>query len=118
MPPSADDRAAAVAPERAESDRRRQPGIVNLISATEMEHFLGNGLVGRLGLPDKVRRFLRIYAGQALEECGQRRAAIRTIRKVLKRLKISSAFLTTGGAKAAIFVNKGHAAGMLRGRQC
>ena len=53
-------------------------------------------------LPDKVRRFLRVYAGHALEECGQRRAAIRTIRKLLKRMKISNVFFGTGGAKAAI----------------
>src|SRR5262249_23281286 len=30
------------------------PGIVNLISASEMERFLRNGLVGRLDLPDAV----------------------------------------------------------------
>jgi transcriptional regulator with XRE-family HTH domain len=48
--------------QRRESYRRRQPGIVNLISAIEMEHFLGNGLVGRLGLPDKVRRERRALA--------------------------------------------------------
>src|SRR5229473_2294787 len=46
----------AVLRQRKEAYRGRQPGIVNLISAIEMEHFLGNGLVGRLGLPDKVRR--------------------------------------------------------------
>src|SRR5262249_3310273 len=45
-----------------ETYRRRRPGIVNLISATEMEHFLENGLVGRLGLPDKVRRERRALA--------------------------------------------------------
>src|SRR5208337_1759175 len=42
--------------------RRRQPGIVNLISAVEMEQFLGNGLVGRLGLPESVRRERRALA--------------------------------------------------------
>src|SRR5689334_8860281 len=30
--------------QRKETYRRRQPGIVNLIAATEMERFLGNGL--------------------------------------------------------------------------
>jgi transcriptional regulator with XRE-family HTH domain len=41
--------------QRKEAYRRRQPGIVNLISAAEMQHFLRNGLVGRLDLPDRVR---------------------------------------------------------------
>ncbi len=41
--------------QRKETYRRRAPGIVNLISAAEMQHFLRNGLVGRLDLPDKVR---------------------------------------------------------------
>src|SRR3954471_12317769 len=49
------DELTAVLRQRKDSYRRRQPGIVNLISATEMEHFLGNGLVGRLGLPAKGR---------------------------------------------------------------
>jgi transcriptional regulator with XRE-family HTH domain len=52
----------AVLRQRKENYRRRQPGIVNLISAIEMEHFLQNGLVGRLGLPDKVRRERRALA--------------------------------------------------------
>ena len=42
--------------QRKEAYRRRQPGIVNLISAAEMQNFLRNGLVGRLDLPDRVRR--------------------------------------------------------------
>src|SRR6266545_297730 len=56
------DEITAVLQQRKEQYRRRTPGIVNLISATEMEHFLGNGLVGRLGLPDKVRRERRALA--------------------------------------------------------
>ena len=52
----------AVLRQRKESYRRRQPGIVNLISASEMEQFLENGLVGRLGLPEKVRRERRALA--------------------------------------------------------
>jgi hypothetical protein len=40
--------------QRKEGYRRRQPGIVNLISASEMERFLRNGLVGRLDLPESV----------------------------------------------------------------
>jgi len=48
------DEVMEVLKQRKESYRRRQPGIVNLISASEMERFLRNGLVGRLDLPDKV----------------------------------------------------------------
>src|SRR5262249_60968226 len=44
----------AVLKQRKESYRKRQPGILNLISASEMERFLRNGLVGRLDLPEKV----------------------------------------------------------------
>jgi transcriptional regulator with XRE-family HTH domain len=48
--------------QRREAYRRRQPGIVNLIAATEMERFLGNGLVGRLDLPGKTRSARRALA--------------------------------------------------------
>ena len=47
---------------RKEAYRRRRPGIVNLISAVEMEQFLANGLVGRPGLPEDVRRERRALA--------------------------------------------------------
>jgi transcriptional regulator with XRE-family HTH domain len=50
------DEVMAVLRQRKDAYRRRQPGIVNLISAAEMQHFLRNGLVGRLDLADKVRR--------------------------------------------------------------
>src|ERR1700757_3607033 len=56
------DEIIAVLRQRKDTYRRRQPGIVNLISAIEMEHFLQNGLVGRLGLPEKVRRERRALA--------------------------------------------------------
>jgi transcriptional regulator with XRE-family HTH domain len=56
------DEITAVLRQRKESYRRRQPGIVNLISASEMEEFLENGLIGRLGLPDDVRRERRALA--------------------------------------------------------
>jgi transcriptional regulator with XRE-family HTH domain len=56
------DEIIAVLQQRKQQYRRRRPGIVNLISANEMEHFLENGLVGRLGLPDKVRRERRVLA--------------------------------------------------------
>jgi transcriptional regulator with XRE-family HTH domain len=38
--------------QRKEQYRKRQPGIVNLISATEMERFVRNGLTGRFDLPE------------------------------------------------------------------
>jgi transcriptional regulator with XRE-family HTH domain len=56
------DEVMAVLRQRKETYRRRQPGIVNLISAAEMQHFLRNGLVGRFDLPDKVRRERRALA--------------------------------------------------------
>jgi transcriptional regulator with XRE-family HTH domain len=40
--------------QRKEGYRRRQPGIVNLIAASEMERFVRNGLIGRFDLPGKV----------------------------------------------------------------
>jgi transcriptional regulator with XRE-family HTH domain len=52
----------AVLGQRKDNYRRRQPGVVNLISAIEMEHFLQNGLVARLDLPEKVRRERRALA--------------------------------------------------------
>jgi len=48
--------------QRKEAYRRRQPGIVNLIAASEMERFLANGLVGRLDLPAKTRTARRALA--------------------------------------------------------
>jgi transcriptional regulator with XRE-family HTH domain len=48
--------------QRKETYRRRQPGIVNLIAASEMERFLSNGLVGRLDLPAKTRTARRALA--------------------------------------------------------
>jgi transcriptional regulator with XRE-family HTH domain len=56
------DELMAVLHRRKETYRRRQPAIVNLISASEMERFLRNGLVGRLDLADKVRRERRALA--------------------------------------------------------
>ncbi len=40
--------------QRKEGYRRRQPGIVNLIAASEMERFVRNGLIGRFDLPAEV----------------------------------------------------------------
>ncbi len=53
----------AVLRQRKESYRKRKPGIVNLIAASEMEHFLRNGFVGRFDLPDKARAARRELAG-------------------------------------------------------
>jgi transcriptional regulator with XRE-family HTH domain len=47
---------------RKETFRKRRPGIVNLISSSEIERFLRDGLVGRQGLPEKVRRERRKQA--------------------------------------------------------
>jgi transcriptional regulator with XRE-family HTH domain len=35
--------------------RRRRPAVVNLISAVQIERFLGNGLMGRVGLSESIR---------------------------------------------------------------
>jgi transcriptional regulator with XRE-family HTH domain len=56
------DEVMAVLRQRKDAYTRRQPGIVNLISAVEMQHFLRNGLVGRIDLPEKVRRERRALA--------------------------------------------------------
>ena len=42
--------------------RIRHPGILNLISGAEIDRFLRNGLVGRLGLPEDVLRDRRAHA--------------------------------------------------------
>jgi transcriptional regulator with XRE-family HTH domain len=48
--------------QRKASYRQRQPGIVNLIAASEMERFLSHGLVGRLDLPPRTRATRREQA--------------------------------------------------------
>jgi len=48
------DEIMSVLRQRKEGYRRRQPGIVNLIAASEMERFVRNGLIGRVDLPAKV----------------------------------------------------------------
>jgi hypothetical protein len=52
----------AVLRRRKETYRRRRPGMVNVISASEMERFLRNGLVGWLDLPENIRRERRALA--------------------------------------------------------
>jgi transcriptional regulator with XRE-family HTH domain len=61
------DEIIAVLKSRKETYRRRQPGIVNLIAASEITRFLINGLVGRLDLPDKVKRERRALARAEVE---------------------------------------------------
>lgn len=57
----------AVLAQRKETYRRRQPAIVNLIAASEISRFLINGMVGRLDLPDKLRRERRALARAEVE---------------------------------------------------
>ena len=56
------DELMAVLRSRKETYRRRRPAILNLIAAGEMQRFLRNGLVGRLDLPEPVRRERRRLA--------------------------------------------------------
>ncbi|MEA2824363.1 MAG: hypothetical protein QOF03_845 [Alphaproteobacteria bacterium] len=76
IPENVDDRARAeaeveeimaVLTQRKETYRRRQPAIVNLIAASEISRFLINGMVGRLDLPDKLRRERRALARAEVE---------------------------------------------------
>jgi transcriptional regulator with XRE-family HTH domain len=71
IPEDAPDRAQALAQAgeimtvlaaRKATFRARRPAVVNLLSATEMEGFLRNGLVGRLDLPESVRETRRRQA--------------------------------------------------------
>jgi transcriptional regulator with XRE-family HTH domain len=57
----------AVLTQRKETYRRRQPAVVNLIAASEIARFLINGMVGRLDLPDAVRRERRDLARREVE---------------------------------------------------
>ena len=56
------DELMAVLRSRKETYRRRRPAIVNLIAAAEMQRFLRNGLVGKLDLPEAMRRERRRLA--------------------------------------------------------
>src|SRR5215831_3062641 len=57
----------AVLTKRKETYRRRQPAVVNLIAASEIARFLINGMVGRLDLPEPVRRERRALARAEVE---------------------------------------------------
>ncbi len=52
----------AILTQRKQSYRRRQPGILNLISGAEIDRFLRNGLVGRPDLPAATLRERRACA--------------------------------------------------------
>lgn len=56
------DEVLGVLRQRKENYRRRQPGIVNLISASEMERFVRHGLTGRDDLPEVTRAERRTLA--------------------------------------------------------
>ena len=51
---------------RKRSYLKRRPGIVSLVSAVELERFLHNGLVGRLGLDDRTLQARRAEAAVEL----------------------------------------------------
>lgn len=51
--------------------RKRQPAIVNLISAAEMERFVRNGLVGRTDLPEATLKERRALARAEAEHFTQ-----------------------------------------------
>jgi len=48
--------------QRKETFRKRRPSVVNLISSAEIQRFLHDGIVGRPGLSEKVRRERRQQA--------------------------------------------------------
>ena len=57
----------AILHERKEAFRRRRPGIVNLISASEIGRFLRDGFVGTTSLPEAVARERRLLARAEIE---------------------------------------------------
>jgi transcriptional regulator with XRE-family HTH domain len=56
---------------RKDAYRRRQPGILNLISANEIDRFLRNGMVGRLDLPADVYAMRRKCAFEEAEHLAR-----------------------------------------------
>ena len=52
----------AILGRRKETYRRRNPGVLNLISGAEIDRFLRNGMVGRLDLAEDVRGERRVRA--------------------------------------------------------
>lgn len=62
----------AILHQRKQAFRKRQPGIVNLISSAEIERFLRDGLIGRHGLSEKVRRERRAQARVEVSHLAKR----------------------------------------------
>jgi len=76
IPEDVEDRARAdaeveeimgVLTQRKDNYRHRQPAVVNLIAASEISRFLINGMVGRLDLPENLRRERRSLARAEVE---------------------------------------------------
>src|SRR2546423_5866981 len=61
------DEIMTVLKQRKETYRRRQPTVVNLLAASEISRFLINGMVGRIDLPERVRRERRELARAEVE---------------------------------------------------
>ena len=60
------DRIMAILRERKLNYQSRQPSIVNLMSALEIDRFVRNGMVGRHDLPEEVRRERRARAREEM----------------------------------------------------
>ena len=59
-------RIMAILRERKATYRARQPSIVNLMSALEIDRYVRNGMVGRYDLPEEVRRERRALAREEM----------------------------------------------------
>ena len=60
------DRIMAILRERKETYHARQPSIVNLMSALDLDRFVRDGMVGRPDLPEEVRRERRARAREEM----------------------------------------------------
>ncbi len=61
-------RIIAILRERKATYRARQPSIVNLMSALELDRFVRNGMVGNYALPEEIRRERRALARAEVEK--------------------------------------------------
>ena len=66
--------------------QRRQPAVVNLISASEIERFLHNGLVGRLDLDETVRAERR---AQAVREVTKKHGIVMIFDEIVTGFRIA-----------------------------
>jgi transcriptional regulator with XRE-family HTH domain len=57
--------------QRKENYRHRQPSIVNIMSALELDRFARNGMVGNYALPEHLRRERRALARAEIEHFAQ-----------------------------------------------